>query len=133
MTGTPEAPSLGDQEPVFVDITDDVDRLLAKPQVRELLAQGREARAEMNRAYAMNLAALRKAEELTQTELAKRMGVEQAAVSKIERREDMLLSTLTSYLTAAGADSVAIVVTVRGREYKFDLGSGQAREASLTP
>ena len=40
MTGTPEAPSLGDQEPVFVDITDDVDRLLAKPQVRELLAQG---------------------------------------------------------------------------------------------
>jgi len=131
MTGETDAADA--EETMFVDITEDVDRLLAKPKIRDLLASGREARAEMNRAYAMNLAALRKAEELTQTDLARRMGIEQAAVSKIERREDMLLSTLTSYLTAAGADSVAIVVTVRGREYKFDLGSGQAREASLTP
>jgi DNA-binding transcriptional regulator YiaG len=128
MTEKPDGAAV--EETVFVDATKQVNELLADPMVRDLLASGREARAEMNRAYAMNLAALRKAEELTQTALARRMGIEQAAVSKIERREDMLLSTLTSYLTAAGADSVAIVVTVKGREYSFDLGPAPKDQSS---
>ena len=59
------------------------------------------------------------------------MGIERAAVSKIERRDDMLLlSTLNSYLTAAGADSVALVVTVHGREYTFELGSARTEPAA---
>ena len=35
--------------------------------------------------------------DLTQVELATQMGVAQAEISRIEKRHDMLLSTLTSY------------------------------------
>ena len=107
--------------PVFERATSKVDRLLSKPEVAADVAAGREARAEMNRAYAMNLAMIRKAADLTQAELAERLGTDQGSVSKLESRQDMLLSTLASYLKATGADAVSIVVSVRGVEYALDL------------
>jgi transcriptional regulator with XRE-family HTH domain len=55
---------------------------------------------EADRTYAMGLAALRQAAELTQVELAMRMGVTQAAVSRMEQPHDLLLSTLSAYLEA---------------------------------
>lgn len=75
----------------------------------------------MNRFYAMNLAMIRKAAQMTQTEVAKKLGVGQAAVSRLESREGMLLSTLYDYLTATGADTASIVVTVHGRRSGLDL------------
>jgi hypothetical protein len=36
--------------------------------------------------------------------------MEQAAVSKLERRDDLLLSTLRQYLSATGAEHPRIVV-----------------------
>jgi len=60
-------------------------------------------------------------------DVAKRLGVGLAAVSRIESRGDMLLSTLYDYLTAAGADAASIVVTVHGRRIELDLGSLRAR------
>lgn len=74
----------------------------------------------MDRIYVMNLAMIRKAAELTQEDLAARLGKGQAAVSKIERQTDLLLSTLASYIHAAGADA-ELVVTVAGQELRFDL------------
>jgi transcriptional regulator with XRE-family HTH domain len=71
----------------------------------------------------MNLAMIRKAAQLTQVEVAKRLGVGQAAVSRMESRGDILLSTLHDYLTATGADTASIVVTVHGRRIELDLGS----------
>jgi DNA-binding XRE family transcriptional regulator len=115
--------------PQFERATARVDRLLSKPQVAEAVAAGRAERAEMNRAYAMNLAMIRKAADLTQTELADRLGTDQGSVSKLENRQDMLLSTLASYLRATGADAVSIVVTVHGVEYTFDLADLQAKQA----
>jgi hypothetical protein len=46
----------------------------------------------------------------------------------------MLLSTLYDYLTATGADSASIVVTVHGRRVELDLGRLRASdpEADLT-
>jgi hypothetical protein len=41
---------------------------------------------------------LRQAAELTQVELARGLGVTQAAISRIEQPHDLLLSTLNSYL-----------------------------------
>src|SRR5205823_6180886 len=58
--------------------------------------------AETDRAYADGLAAIRKAADMTQIALATQMGVAQSEISRIEGRHDMLLSTLVSYLTAAG-------------------------------
>jgi predicted transcriptional regulator len=57
----------------------------------------------------VDLAAIRKATGVTQVELAASLGVGQAAVSKIERQSDMLLSTLSGYLTALGVDAQIVV------------------------
>jgi len=45
---------------------------------------------------------LRAARNLTQTNLAHTLGVNQSAISKIEKRTDMYLSTLRSYVEAMG-------------------------------
>lgn len=50
----------------------------------------------------LTLAELRKAFDVSQEDLAKVLDVKQANVSKIERREDMLLSTLAAYVQAMG-------------------------------
>jgi transcriptional regulator with XRE-family HTH domain len=47
---------------------------------------------------------LRQARELTQRQLADSLGVEQSSVSKMERRTDMYLSTLRSYVEALGGE-----------------------------
>ena len=39
---------------------------------------------------------------LTQSDLGDAMGTSQSAVAKIERRDDVLLSTLIAYVKAAG-------------------------------
>ena len=48
----------------------------------------------------MQLSDLRKARTFTQVEMAKVMNVEQAAISKIEHRDDMYISTLSGYVKA---------------------------------
>ena len=85
----------------------------------------------MDRAYAMNLAMIRKAAQLTQVEVAKRLGVGQAAVSRMESCGDMLLSTLYDYLTATGADAASIVVVMHGRRIELVLGSLRAQKPQL--
>jgi DNA-binding XRE family transcriptional regulator len=50
----------------------------------------------------LTLRDLRQAQHLTQERMAKLMGVEQENVSRLERRADLLLSTLSSYVNAMG-------------------------------
>ena len=50
----------------------------------------------------MQLQTLRKSRNLTQVMLAQSMRVEQAAVSKVEHRDDMYVSTLRDYIEALG-------------------------------
>jgi transcriptional regulator with XRE-family HTH domain len=45
---------------------------------------------------------VRERAELTQAELAAKLGVTQSAVAKIEGRDDVLVSTLISFVKAAG-------------------------------
>jgi transcriptional regulator with XRE-family HTH domain len=73
----------------------------------------------------IDLAAIRRAAGLTQTELAANLGVGQAAVSKIERQSDMLLSTLASYLMALGVHA-SLVVEVGQQTVTYDLTAGRA-------
>ena len=50
----------------------------------------------------LTLRDLRQAQHLTQERMAVLMGVEQENVSRLERRADLLLSTLSSYVAAMG-------------------------------
>jgi hypothetical protein len=59
---------------------------------------------------------------LTQIELGEQMGVPQSVISRIERQEDMLLSTLTDYLSAAG-ERPRVVVTVNGQDVEYELNT----------
>jgi transcriptional regulator with XRE-family HTH domain len=69
----------------------------------------------------MNLAMIRKAAQMTQVEVARKLGIGQGVVSRLEHRDDMLLSTLHDYLMATGAESAAIVVIVHGHRIELDL------------
>jgi len=51
---------------------------------------------------AMPLDQLRKAQEMTQLQLAEILGVNQGEVSKIEHRSDICISTLADYIEAMG-------------------------------
>jgi len=52
----------------------------------------------------MQLQDLRKTRKVTQVEVAKAMSVEQAAISKLEHRDDMYVSTLREYVKALGGE-----------------------------
>ena len=67
-------------------------------------AQARSAARTEAMLLEMQLQDLRKARNLTQVAVAKTMQVEQAAVSKLERRDDMYVSTLRSYVKALGGE-----------------------------
>src|SRR5205085_5449274 len=61
-----------------------------------------ETRAAQLIAEEMSLRALRQAHKLTQVRLAKRLGISQDGVSRIEKRSDLLISTLRGYVQAIG-------------------------------
>jgi transcriptional regulator with XRE-family HTH domain len=52
----------------------------------------------------LTLAELRRAREMTQTQLAHALDTTQPGVSRIERQTDLYLSTLRSYVNALGGD-----------------------------
>lgn len=67
-------------------------------------AQARSAGRAEAMLLEMQLQELRKARNVTQVEVAKAMSVEQAAISKLERRDDMYVSTLRGYIKALGGE-----------------------------
>jgi transcriptional regulator with XRE-family HTH domain len=73
----------------------------------------------------MSLYQLRKARELTQTRIAGELNMGQGDVSKLERRADMYVSTLASYLQAVGADLEIRAVFPDGRAVKITQFSEQ--------
>src|SRR6266436_3041269 len=85
-----------------------------------------EKRAEMEY-QALALSELREAQDLTQVELAKKLGIDQGAVSKIERRTDMYLSTLQNVIAAMGGE---LELTARFPSGEARMVTFQARNLS---
>jgi DNA-binding transcriptional regulator YiaG len=107
----------------FIRGNDRIKQLAERPDLAADIAQIRRDMEEADRAYAMGLAALRQAAELTQVELARKLGVTQAAVSRMEQPHDLLLSTLNAYLEAVGGHARVIVEFADGHEVELDLSA----------
>jgi DNA-binding MarR family transcriptional regulator len=95
---------------------DRLDKMLLKPGVAAAVEKLEAAADDLDRVHAMSLAMVREAGKRTQAEIARELSVSQGAVSQLENRDDMLLSTLRNYLTATGATNPRIVVSVGGHD-----------------
>ena len=71
----------------------------SSPERREEIK--REAEAELER---MGFGKLRQARQMTQVALAERLDVPQGAISRMERRTDMYVSTLAEFIRTMGGE-----------------------------
>src|ERR1700730_5619351 len=81
-----------------VNVNDKIKRL--RPAQRRKV----EARAAELVAEQMTLSELRRARKLTQVRMAKALGITQDSVSRLEKRSDLLLSTLRKTVKAMGGN-----------------------------
>ena len=84
------------EEPLTTSFEDILAQL--PPERQERIKQ----RTDEAIAREMTLQELRKSLGLTQTDMAKLLEIGQDSVSRLERRNDLLLSTLHEYIAAAG-------------------------------
>lgn len=82
---------------------------LSKPRRRRVEARAAELIAEE-----MSLRDLRRAHDLTQQRIGDSLGIGQEGVSRLEKRADLLLSTLRGYVEAMGGH-LQIVATFPDR------------------
>ena len=82
------------------------ERMNKLPKARR---QKVEERAKALIAEEMSLQDLRKARKQTQMRVAQQLGINQENVSRIEKRSDLLLSTLSSYVEAMGGKLSLVV------------------------
>ena len=87
-----------------------------------------EARAAQLIAEEMTLRQLRQACRLTQQKVAKSLRIGQEGVSKIERRSDLLISTLREYVQAMGGQ-LSLVVEFPDREPVILSGITELQES----
>jgi len=83
---------------------DQVLETLPKRRRARIMARYRELKREVE-----SLGELRAATGKAQTEIAASLKIKQPSVSKLERRADMYLSTLRSYIEAIGGDLELVV------------------------
>jgi len=81
-------------------------------------AQSRVAREAKAEVLEMTLRALREASGKTQDEMAELTAMSQSQLSRFERRDDYLLSTLRRYVEALGGD-IEIVAVLKGKRIKL--------------
>ena len=87
-----------------------------------------EVRAEELIAEEMTLRELREARKLTQVSVARELGISQDAISRLERRSDLLLSTLRRTVKAVGG-SLSLIARFPDRALRYR----RARRPRLTP
>ena len=77
----------------------------------------------------IELSEIRHEAGVTQAEMAARLSTTQGSVSQLERRGDVLLSTLSEYLTALGAQA-RITVTIGERTFEHVLTADQVASSA---
>ena len=103
--------------------SDDILASLPPERQARIKARGAELIAE-ERA----LRDLRRAEHVTQAQVAERLGGRQVYVSRLEKRADMKLSTLRAYVQAIGGDLQLMVTFPEGRRVRLkEIGEAAPR------
>lgn len=92
---------------LFLDLPEDAKRRARSKAVGIILSS--------------QLAHLREAVGLTQTELAERLDVKQAAISRLERRADMKVSNLIRYLEGLGGSNIRLLADIDGERRRISL------------
>jgi transcriptional regulator with XRE-family HTH domain len=112
-------------------------------ELRTKMSPERQARVEQKTRTLLNemaLNELREAISLTQESLADTLGLKQSAISKIEHRSDMYLSTLRKIIEAMGGELEIVAIMPDGRvsikqfyrrERKEEVAAGDARAVAL--
>jgi transcriptional regulator with XRE-family HTH domain len=97
-------------------------------------AEERIQRGVTEAAAVMTLHQLREARNLTQVNLAKVLQINQGAVSKMEKRADMYVSTLRNFIQAMGGQLQVKAIFPEG-EVEIDQFENvdETRETSLAP
>jgi len=67
------------------------------------------------------LAQLHKKAGLTQSQLAERLDVQQAAISRMERRADIKISYLIRYLEGLGGRNIRVLADIDGKRQRISL------------
>lgn len=93
-------------------------------------AQARSAEAAGKIIQALPLAELRDAQHITQEQLAKRLNIDQSAVSKIEHRTDMYLSTLSDVIRAMGGELELTARFPNGEVHILSLAGNETKTES---
>lgn len=91
-----------------------------------------EERARTLIAEEMSLRDLRKARKQTQERVAEKLGINQENVSRLERRSDLLISTLSSYIEAMGG-KLSLVVEFPDRPPVALMGIASLDDLSARP
>ncbi|MCL2091089.1 MAG: XRE family transcriptional regulator [Micrococcales bacterium] len=93
----------------FGPIDDTLAALESIPGINDDLDERIEAREQMEREHIAGLAMVREVAAMTQDDVAKKMGVAQGSVSRLEKRGDLLLSSLRAYFKAVGAEATIVL------------------------
>lgn len=78
----------------------------------------------------LHLSQLRRARGLTQEAMAELLGVNQAEVSKMERRTELYVGTLRRFIEAMGGDLVIAARFADGVEVPITLTTGDREDAA---
>jgi DNA-binding XRE family transcriptional regulator len=98
------------------------------PERRKKIA----ARARQLVAEEMSLRELRHAHKLTQQAVAKKLGISQDGISRLEQRSDLMLSTIDGYVRALGG-RVSIIAEFPDRKPIMLSGIGEIAPPKKTP
>src|ERR1035438_9353642 len=108
------------------NVNDIIERLSAAQRKKV------EVRAAQLIAEEMTLREVRKARKLTQQKIAKSLHIGQEGVSKIEKRSDLLISTLRGYVEAMGGQ-LSLVAEFPDREPVVLSGIGNSATSESCP
>jgi transcriptional regulator with XRE-family HTH domain len=112
---------------------EDIIAGLPKQRRSKINQKARQMAGEMI-AHADSLGAVRKAVSKTQSQMGEELGMPQNAISQLEKRSDLLVSTLARYVDALGAELDLVVRMKDGTEIVLaGLGRTAKKSAKKSP